>query len=35
MVTYEEQVIPIIEEGRFVLPGCEELNRPLEEMGKI
>ena len=35
VVTYEEQVIPIIEEGRFVLPGCEELNRPLEEMGKI
>ena len=23
--------IPIIEKGRFVLPGCEELNRPLDE----
>lgn len=32
VVTREEQVIPIIEEGRFVLPGCEELNRPLEEL---
>ena len=32
VVTYDEQVIPVIEEGRFVLPGCEELNRPLEEM---
>lgn len=31
VVTYEEQVIPIIEEGRFVVPGCEELNRPLTE----
>lgn len=31
VVTYEEQVIPIIVEGRFVLEGCEELNRPLEE----
>lgn len=31
VVTYEECVIPIIIEGRFVLPGCEELNRPLEE----
>lgn len=31
VVTHDEQVIPIIEEGRFVLPGCEELNRPLED----
>ena len=30
VVTCDERVIPIIEEGRFVLPGCEELNRPLE-----
>ncbi len=29
VVTRDEQVIPVIEEGRFVLPGCEELNRPL------
>lgn len=36
VVTKKEEVIPIIEEGRFVLPGCEELNRPLDEMeGKI
>jgi len=35
VVTYEEQVIPIIEEGRFVLPGCEELNRPLEELPEL
>lgn len=26
--------IPIIRNGRFVLPGTEELNRPLEEAGK-
>lgn len=32
VVTYEEKVIPIIEDGRFVLPGCEELNIPLEEV---
>ncbi|MDE5907640.1 MAG: aminopeptidase [Lachnospiraceae bacterium] len=32
VVTYDERVIPIIEEGRFVLPGCEELNIPLEDM---
>lgn len=31
VVTYEDKVIPIIEEGRFVLAGCEELNAPLEE----
>lgn len=31
VVTYEEEVIPIIEEGIFVLPGCEELNKPLRE----
>ena len=29
VVTKDERVIPIIEEGRFVLPGCEELNEPL------
>lgn len=32
VVTGEDRVIPIIEEGRFVLPGCEELNAPLEEI---
>ena len=32
VVTYEEKVIPIIEDGRFVLPGCEKLNIPLEEV---
>lgn len=32
VVTCDERVIPIIEEGRFVLPGCEELNIPLEDM---
>lgn len=31
VVTEDEEVIPIIEEGRFVLPGCEELNIPLEQ----
>lgn len=31
VVTGEEEVIPIIEEGVFVLPGCEELNKPLRE----
>lgn len=31
VVTEEEEVIPIIEEGMFVLPGCEELNKPLRE----
>lgn len=29
VVTDEEEVIPIIEEGKFVLAGCEELNIPL------
>lgn len=29
VVTEDEEVIPIIEEGKFVLPGCEELNKPL------
>ena len=28
VVTQEEEVIPIIEDGRFVLSGCEELNEP-------
>lgn len=32
VVTYDEKVIPIIEDGRFVLPGCEELNIPLKEV---
>lgn len=32
VVTEEEKVITIIEEGRFVLSGCEELNKPLEEL---
>lgn len=31
VVTCEEEVITIIEEGRFVLTGCEELNIPLEK----
>lgn len=35
VVTKEEEVLTIIEEGRFVLPGCEELNRPLIEYGCI
>ncbi len=30
VVTHDESVISIIEEGRFVLPGCEELNIPLD-----
>lgn len=30
VVTKENEVIPIIEEGHFVLSGCEELNKPLE-----
>ena len=32
VVTADDEVITIIEEGRFVLPGCEELNKPLKEM---
>lgn len=28
VITNEEEVIPIIVEGRFVLEGCEELNEP-------
>lgn len=31
VVTYDEEVIPVIVEGRFVLAGCEELNWPLED----
>lgn len=31
VVTADEKVITIIEEGRFVLPGCEALNAPLDE----
>lgn len=30
VVTTGEEVITIIEEGRFILPGCEELNIPFE-----
>ncbi len=30
VVTYDEGVIPVIEEGRFVLEGCGELNIPLD-----
>lgn len=32
VVTTEEEVIPLIIEGRFVLPGCEPLNEPLDEV---
>ena len=32
VVTEAEEVIPIIEEGRFVLEGCEELNEAFEQM---
>ena len=35
VVTDEEEVVPIIEEGRFVLAGCEDLNKPLEEYSCI
>ena len=31
VVTMTEEVIPIIEEGRFVLAGCEELNAPFDQ----
>lgn len=31
VVTEKEEVIPIIEEGRFVLEGCEALNLPFEQ----
>lgn len=31
VVTHDEEVIPVIVEGRFVLAGCEELNWPLED----
>lgn len=31
VVTAQDEVITIIEEGRFVLCGCEELNKPFEE----
>ena len=34
VVTKDEEVIPIIEEGVFVLPGCEELNKPLENLSE-
>ena len=33
VVTLGDEVIPIIIEGRFVLPGCEELNLPLDKAG--
>lgn len=32
VVTGDEEVIPIIEEGVFVLPGCGELNKPFENL---
>ena len=32
VVCADEEVITLIEEGRFVLPGCEELNRALDGM---
>lgn len=35
VVTETEEVIPVIEEGIFVLPGCEELNKPLREYSCI
>lgn len=31
VVTEEDEVITLIEDGRFVLPGCEELNVPLDK----
>lgn len=33
VVTRTGEVIPVIREGRFVLPGCEELNLPLDNAG--
>lgn len=30
VLTKEGEIIPVILEGRFVLPGCEELNKPFE-----
>lgn len=30
VITADGRHIPIIEDGRFVLPGCEELNRPMD-----
>ncbi len=34
VVTKEDEVITVIEEGRFVLAGCEELNKPLEQLAE-
>ena len=34
IVTYDEEVIPIILEGRFVLPGTDVLNEALDSSGK-
>ena len=34
-VTAEGERIPIIRDGRFALPGCEELNLPLEELQSL
>ena len=31
MIDDDGEMIPIIEDGRFVLPGTEELNRPFDE----
>ncbi len=33
VVTRDGEVIPVIEKGRFTLPGCEELNLPLDNAG--
>ncbi len=35
VVTCEEEMIPIIEEGKFVLAGCEELNIPLADLEDV
>ena len=32
IVTYDDEVITIIENGVFVLPGTEELNKALEDL---
>ena len=32
MIQDDGDLVPIIEEGRFVLPGTEELNIPLDTM---
>lgn len=32
VITAQDRVIPVIEEGRFVLAGCEQLNIPFEQL---